>query len=103
MEQTTKQSIQTRSPKTLLDRIVRRERTQQSGTIHRLFSEQAAKHPNKTAVIDNTGIALSYQALNKKANQFEHYLISQVIKQESVVGICMPRTVNMIVALDETR
>lgn len=45
-------------------------------TIHRLFSEQAARTPDSVAVTDETG-SLSYRELEEKSNQLAHFLKSR--------------------------
>ena len=42
---------------------------------------------------------LSYAALNAKANQLAHYLIKQDIKPDTLVGVYVSRSVDMMVAI----
>ncbi|MBS9423624.1 non-ribosomal peptide synthetase [Photorhabdus caribbeanensis] len=72
--------------------------SQHGGCFHELFEEQAVRHPEKTAVIFD-GNSLSYQELNKQANQLAHYLIEQKIKPETLVALCIPRSIRAVVAL----
>ncbi|MCC2608229.1 non-ribosomal peptide synthetase, partial [Planctobacterium marinum] len=63
------------------------------------FESQAAISPNATAVVlgDDT---LSYGELNERANQLAHYLINECrVTSESLVGICLPRSLDMMVAI----
>lgn len=66
--------------------------------IHHLFEEQVAKTPDAVAVVFEED-KLSYQELNQKANQVAHYLRSQGVKAETLVGICVERSLEMIVGL----
>lgn len=65
---------------------------------HELFEQQAARTPGAPAVayLDQT---LSYRELNRRANQVAHYLRAEGIGPESLVGICMERAPEMMVAL----
>ena len=66
-------------------------------TIVDLFEEQAEKTPNKIAVIFENQ-ELTYQELNEKANQLARYLIKNGVTNNSVVGIMLPRSLEIIVA-----
>ena len=61
-------------------------------TCNRLFEEQAAKNPDKTAVIaDNQ--SLTYTQLNENANKVGNSLIDSGVMLDEMVGVMMPRTV----------
>ena len=64
----------------------------------KLFEAQAARHPQQTAVIakDQT---LTYDELNRRANRLAHYLRSQGIGAEHIIGLSMHRSPEMLVAL----
>ncbi len=66
--------------------------------LHQLFEEQVKKTPQKTAVIckDNE---LSYSELNKRANQLAHYLRRNKVAPDMLIGICIDRSVEMMVGL----
>ncbi|MCP4181645.1 MAG: amino acid adenylation domain-containing protein, partial [bacterium] len=66
--------------------------------IHQLFEEQVKKTPANIAVVFENK-QLSYQELNDKSNQLAHYLQSKGVKPESLVGICVDRSIAMIVGL----
>ena len=70
----------------------------QDKCIHQLFEEQVEKTPNAVAVIFE-GEELTYQELNSQANQLAHYLQKLGIKPESLVGIYIERSLEMIVGL----
>ncbi len=67
-------------------------------TIPQLFEEQVKKHPNKIAVCFENQ-SLSYRELNQKANQLAHYLRQQGVVAETLVAICMERSIEMIVGI----
>lgn len=46
--------------------------------IHKIFENKVALYPNKIAIIDDQGNALTYSELNKLANKFAHYLLNSV-------------------------
>lgn len=66
--------------------------------IHELFEEQVEKAPDATALTFNEQ-NLTYQELNEKANQLAHYLISQGVGPETLVGICIERSLEMVIGL----
>ncbi|MBC8945042.1 non-ribosomal peptide synthetase [Xenorhabdus indica] len=65
---------------------------------HELFEEQAALNPEKNALVFGEE-ALSYQAVNAQANQLAHYLIEQGIRPDTLVAICLPRSLQTVIAL----
>ncbi|MGI2902885.1 amino acid adenylation domain-containing protein [Tolypothrix sp. VBCCA 56010] len=66
--------------------------------IHQLFEEQARKTPNKVAVIFEDQ-QLTYHELNQRANKIAHYLQKQGVAPEVLVGLCVERSLDMIVGL----
>ncbi|MEQ8973600.1 MAG: condensation domain-containing protein, partial [Coleofasciculus sp. C1-SOL-03] len=66
--------------------------------IHQLFEEQVERTPNAVAVVFENQ-QLTYQHLNQKANQLAHYLQSKGVKPEVLVGICVERSLEMVVGL----
>ncbi len=69
-----------------------------SRSIVDLFEAQVAKHPGATAFKSN-GEELSYQELNRRANQIAHYLQTLGVGPEVVVGICLERSLDLAVSL----
>ncbi len=63
-----------------------------------LFGAQAARTPDAIAVISEDE-AVSYGELNAHANQLAHYLRGLGVGPEVVVGLCVERSVEMIVGL----
>ncbi|MED1798837.1 non-ribosomal peptide synthetase [Brevibacillus porteri] len=67
--------------------------------IHREFERQVEKRPFEIAVSDDYE-SLTYQQLEQKSNQLANYLIAERgIAAQELVGICMERSVHMMVAL----
>jgi amino acid adenylation domain-containing protein len=64
--------------------------------IHELFEEQVDKTPDAVALVfENESI--SYWELNRRSNQLAYYLRSLGIKLDDTVGICMERSLDMII------
>lgn len=67
-------------------------------TVHGLFEAQAARTPYVPAV-QFEKVQLDYQTLNARANQVAHHLRSLGVREESLVGVWMERSPDMIVAI----
>jgi amino acid adenylation domain-containing protein/non-ribosomal peptide synthase protein (TIGR01720 family) len=66
--------------------------------IHTLFEQQVAQNPHAIAVV--LGAAqLSYAELNRRANQLAHFLLSRAIGPQVLVGICVERSIELIVGM----
>ena len=66
--------------------------------IHQLFEEQVEKTPDAVAVIFDAE-QLTYQQLNSMANQIAHHLQTLGVEPEVLVGICVERSIEMVVGL----
>jgi fengycin family lipopeptide synthetase B len=66
--------------------------------IHELFEQQVELTPDAVAVVYENQ-QLTYSELNAKANQLAHYLRSLGVKPEVLVGICVERSLNMVIGL----
>ncbi|WP_424102173.1 non-ribosomal peptide synthase/polyketide synthase [Moorena producens] len=66
--------------------------------IHQLVEEQVEKTPNSVAVVFDQQ-QLTYQQLNQRANQLAHHLQNLGVGPEVLVGICVERSVQMVVGL----
>ena len=66
--------------------------------IHQLFEEQAARTPEAVAVVCE-GHQLTYGNLNARANQLAHHLRGIGVEPEALVGICVERSLEMVVGL----
>jgi natural product biosynthesis luciferase-like monooxygenase protein/amino acid adenylation domain-containing protein/non-ribosomal peptide synthase protein (TIGR01720 family) len=66
--------------------------------LHQLIEEQVEKTPNAVAVkFENQ--QLTYRQLNTQANQLAHYLRSLGVGADVLVGICVERSIEMVVGL----
>jgi microcystin synthetase protein McyA len=65
------------------------------GCIHQLFEEQVKRSPDAIAIIAENE-QLTYRQLNEKANQLGRYLARKGVKSESLVGICLERTMRWL-------
>ena len=74
-----------------------REYTQKN-CIHNLFESQVELTPDAVAV-EQDGQKLTYRQLSDRANQLAHYLQSLGVKPETLVGICIERSLDMIIGL----
>jgi hypothetical protein len=66
--------------------------------IHQLFEAQVEQTPDAVAVVFENQ-QLTYRELNCRANQLAHYLRSLGVAPEVLVGICVERSIEMIVGL----
>jgi amino acid adenylation domain-containing protein/non-ribosomal peptide synthase protein (TIGR01720 family) len=66
--------------------------------LQQLFEAQAAARPEAVAVIFE-GEQVSYGELNRRSNQLAHYLQELGVGPEVVVGLCVDRSVEMVVGL----
>jgi amino acid adenylation domain-containing protein len=66
--------------------------------MHELFEQRVSETPGATAVVCGSR-QLTYLELNQKANQLANYLRKLGAGPDVLVGICMHRSVEMIVAI----
>ena len=66
--------------------------------IHDLFQAQVERTPLSVALVDGEE-QLTYEELNARANKLAHYLQTVGVGPETTVGVCMERSVDMVVAL----
>lgn len=67
-------------------------------TLHGFFEETAALTPDAIAVTDRSH-SLSYADLDIRANALARHLTARGIGRGMCVGICMPRTVDLVAAM----
>jgi len=67
-------------------------------TLASLLAEQAVRSPHATAVICGTE-RLTYRQLHARANRLAGRLIALGVGPNMLVGICLPRTVAMLIAV----
>ncbi len=66
--------------------------------IHQLFEQQVKRTPDNIAVVYENQ-QLTYTQLNIRANQLAHYLQQLGVKPEVSVGICVERSLEMVIGL----
>ncbi|HEY9633551.1 MAG TPA: amino acid adenylation domain-containing protein [Coleofasciculaceae cyanobacterium] len=69
-----------------------------SQCIHQLFEAQVEQTPDAIAVVFEDK-QLTYHELNSRSNKLAHYLQKQGVDAEVLVGLCVERSVEMIVGI----
>jgi amino acid adenylation domain-containing protein len=67
-------------------------------TIAELIEQQAAQHPPRVALVEGAR-HLSYQGLEEYAGRLAQRLRGLGVGQESLVGVCLPRCLELVVGL----
>ncbi|HVK94835.1 MAG TPA: MupA/Atu3671 family FMN-dependent luciferase-like monooxygenase, partial [Noviherbaspirillum sp.] len=70
----------------------------QTQTLCQLFEAQATRSPEQVALVFGE-TTLTYRALNARANQLAHHLRSLGVGPDTLVGICVERSLDMVVGL----
>ena len=70
----------------------------ESEFVHSLFEEQAAKTPDKVALVRGEE-ALTYGELNRKANRLAHYLEKQGVSKETLVAVNLDPSFELVIGL----
>jgi amino acid adenylation domain-containing protein len=66
--------------------------------VHQVFEAQAEQTPDAVAVLSQDE-RLTYRELNQRANQLAHYLRQLGVGPEVLVGLCVERSVAMVVGV----
>ncbi|MGZ6505388.1 MAG: non-ribosomal peptide synthetase, partial [Tumebacillaceae bacterium] len=66
--------------------------------LHQLFEQQVERTPDAVAVVFEEQ-ELTYRELNEQANRLAHYLQKQHVGPEVLVGVCMERSLEMVISL----
>jgi amino acid adenylation domain-containing protein len=66
--------------------------------VHELFEQQVERTPEAIALVFEDQ-EITYSELNARANQLAHHLIDLGVSAEVIVGVCLERSVELIVAL----
>lgn len=66
--------------------------------VHELFQDQVARTPDAIA-IEFMDERITYRELNRRSNQLAHYLVGLGVGPEKLVGICVDRSIEMVVGL----
>lgn len=70
----------------------------QEQCIHQLFEQQVERTPDNIALTFEQQ-QLTYTKLNQKANQLAHHLIQLGVQPETLVGICISRSFEMVIGI----
>ena len=66
--------------------------------LHQLFENQVDQSPQAIALVFDDK-QMTYQELNEKANQLAHFLQKMGVKPDSLVGICVDRSLEMVIGI----
>lgn len=66
--------------------------------VHEMFEAQVARTPHAVAVIFESA-SITYHELNQRANQLARHLQSLGVRPESLCGICVERSIEMLVGV----
>ena len=69
-----------------------------SPCLHEIFEQRVAEAPDHPAV-SFEGKTLSYDALNRRANQIAHFLRERGVGRETLVGLCLDRSLDTVTAI----
>ena len=67
-------------------------------TLHQLFKAQAARSGEAVALVFE-GEQLSYAELDRRSNQLAHHLVSLGVSPDSLVAVCLDRSLELFIAL----
>src|SRR5207253_8474319 len=66
--------------------------------LHELIEEQVERTPQAIAVICGEE-HLTYEQLNRRANQLAHYLVKRRVGADQLVGLCLGPSLELIIAM----
>jgi amino acid adenylation domain-containing protein/non-ribosomal peptide synthase protein (TIGR01720 family) len=67
-------------------------------TLHELFEDQVRQQPRRAALTCD-GISLTYAEMNQQANRLAHRLIHLGVGPDSLVGLSLERSANLVIAI----
>jgi amino acid adenylation domain-containing protein len=70
----------------------------QDKCVHQIFEEQVIRSPESIAVTFGEQ-SLTYQQLNQQSNQVAHYLQTLGVGADSLVGLCVDRSLEMVIGI----
>lgn len=68
-------------------------------TVVSVFDEVVAQHPSSVAICDATGIPVTYSELEQRSDRLAGWLASRGCEAGDNIGLLMPRSVNLVVAM----
>ncbi|MFI5866433.1 amino acid adenylation domain-containing protein [Streptomyces sp. NPDC051546] len=66
--------------------------------VHELFADHAARTPEAVALV-HEGVSLTYRELDTRANRLAHRLRALGVGPDTLVGLCLPRSADLVVGL----
>jgi len=84
--------------RTLLDWNQTQTPFEKEAVVQQIFEALASEHPDRPA-LQFGGQTVTYGQLNERANQLAHYLIDNGLQNDEIVGISMPRSLDVPVAM----
>ncbi|WP_159396289.1 amino acid adenylation domain-containing protein [Streptomyces sp. Sge12] len=66
--------------------------------VHEIFAAHAARTPDSVALV-HEGTSLTYRELDTRANRLAHRLRALGVGPDTLVGLCLPRSADLVVAL----
>ncbi|MFD9162657.1 AMP-binding protein, partial [Streptomyces sp. NPDC059558] len=66
--------------------------------VHEIFAAHAARTPDAVALV-HEGTSLTYRELDTRANRLAHRLRALGVGPDTLVGLCLPRSADLVVAL----
>ncbi|KAI1294090.1 hypothetical protein EDD11_008218 [Mortierella claussenii] len=66
--------------------------------IHHMFEQHTHLNPQAAAIVYE-GQSMSYRELNERSNQLAHHLIKLGVKPDSLVAVCVDRSVTMMIGI----
>ena len=70
----------------------------EEGCVHELFEAQSVRRPDAIALVEDA-LQLSYRELSVRSNQLAGLLRGKGVRAGELVGVCMERSVDLVVAL----
>ena len=67
-------------------------------TLHQLFEQQVSRRP-EAAALTCDGVSLTYAQVNARANRIARRLVEYGVKPETLVGLCLDRTNEIVIAI----
>ena len=71
---------------------------ERNALVHRMIERCAIEHPNRQA-LHFEDRSITFAELNRRANQFANVLVQRGVKRDTLVGVCLPRGLDLIVAM----